>query len=132
MTVCLNFSKNKIYVHKIIFQKEGTLCKFHINIYLESFYIYLLYQLFSVIYSEEYFHFYTWTSHWTAGSSVKPSIQGKWALDPWLWSDILLFIFATKWLLAFSYMNALISPISWCFFLFCSFLSALCYWGDTI
>ena len=128
----LKFFEKQSTSTKLVSRKRVRYISFTSTFIWNNFYIYLLYQLFSIIYSEEYFHFYTWTSHWTTGSSVKPSIQGKWALGPWLWSDILLFIFATKWLLAFSYMNTLISPISWYFFLFCSFLSALCYWGDTI
>ena len=128
----LKFFEKQSTSTKLVSRKRVRYISFTSTFIWNNFYIYLLYQLFSIIYSEEYFHFYTWTSHWTTGSSVKPSIQGKWALGPWLWSDILLFIFATKWLLAFSYMNTLISPISWYFFLFWSFLSALCYWGDTI
>ena len=37
---------------------------------------YHVHHLFGIIYSEKhYFHFCTWTLHWTARISVKPSIQ---------------------------------------------------------
>ena len=57
MIICFNFLRNKNYVLKIS-SRNCTLYKFHIKIYLE---------LFIYIWST------TWVSHWTTGSSVKPS-----------------------------------------------------------
>ena len=116
-----NFLRNKDYVHYIkvhIFVSHQTWN--HLCLYI---YIYHLYLSFGIIYNEKYFHFYTWTSHWTAGLSVKQSIQGKMPLGSLsgiyfklcsLTSFFSFFsVITMKPHLAFSHLNALIALIPW-------------------
>ena len=117
-----NFLRNKDYVHyiKVHYISVSHQTWNHLRLYI---YIYHLYLLFGIICNEKYFHFYTWASHWTAGLSVKPSIQGKTPLGSLSGIYFKLFdltcffsffsVITMKSHLAFSYLNTLIALIPW-------------------
>ena len=77
----VNFSRNKDYVHIIISRNSVHYISFASKFIWCHLYIYHLYHLFGIIYSEKYFHFYTWTSHWTAGSSTQAKVPHGSLLD---------------------------------------------------
>ena len=71
MIICFNFLRNKNYVNKISFRKS-TLYKFHKKIYLESF-VFIIHICINYLESSTKRFSAAWASHWTTGSSVKPS-----------------------------------------------------------
>ena len=115
------FLRNKDYVHKVSFRSRVHYISYTSKSIWNRCYIYHLYYLFGSICNEKYFYFYTWTSPWIAGESIKPSVQGKIPHRSLMYtfSCSLTYCFsifsvtATKSCLAFSYSNASIVPIPW-------------------
>ena len=70
--ICFNFLRNKSYVNKIS-SRNSTLYNFLIKISLESFVF--SYHFINYLESSTKIFFTTSISHWTTGSSVKPSIS---------------------------------------------------------
>ena len=129
MIICfMNFSRKEDHVHIVSSRNSVHYTSFASKFVWNRLYIYYLYNLFGIIYSEKHFHFYTWTSHWASCLLISKTINtGENA--PWVpikFSCSLTYCFpffsvvATKSLLAFPYTNDSVAPIPCYSFPFCS------------
>ena len=124
MIICLNFSRSKDCVQNISFRNWVHYISFALKFIWNNLYIYHLYHLFGIIYSENVF-LSTFEHHIVVLGYQENTFEWKCPWVPSIISCSLTYcfsyfsVFGTKSLLTFLYSNASIASIPWYSFLFC-------------